>query len=116
MIAGEIPAGNWQLGVQRAGEFEIVALGRAVEGEIATVDDEIRTRRVDIFADAMKVVGELLQAPGKVGVGNLGQAKLAHAIFLLPRLYNLGRIEMVTWFTTVLAHEGGLLVSQATCD
>jgi hypothetical protein len=57
--------------VQRAGKFEIVAIGRAVEGEVAAVDDEIRARRVDIFAHPMKIVGKFRQAAGEMGVGNL---------------------------------------------
>jgi hypothetical protein len=50
-------------------------MGRTVEGEVAAVDDEVGPSRIDVFADAMKVVGERRQAAGKVGVGNLDQPK-----------------------------------------
>ena len=47
--------------MQFLGEFEIVAIGRPVEGEIAAVDDEIGTRRVDVLADAMKISVSLVR-------------------------------------------------------
>ena len=87
VIAGQVAAGDGKGVVQRLREDEIVAAGRGVEGEIAAVDDEVRPRRVDVFADAMKIIGQLLQSAGEVGVGNLGDAKLAHAIFLLLQCY-----------------------------
>jgi hypothetical protein len=70
--------------VQFPGEFEIIRAARRVKGKIAAVDDEIGARRVDMRADAMKIIGELLQAAGEVGVGNLRQSKLVHALFLIP--------------------------------
>jgi hypothetical protein len=33
-------------------------------------------------ADAMKIIRKLLQAAGEVGIGNLRQSKLVHALFL----------------------------------
>jgi hypothetical protein len=41
----------------------------------------------------MKVIGQFRQAAGKMGVGNLGQAKFGHAIFLPARLYILSASE-----------------------
>ena len=38
---------------------------------------------IENVADAMKIVGEFLQAAGEVGIGNLRQAKFGHAVFLL---------------------------------
>jgi hypothetical protein len=35
----------------------------------------------------MKIVGQFRQAAGEMGVGNLGQAKFGHAIFLPARSY-----------------------------
>ena len=72
-------AGNGQGVVQRLREDEIVAAGRRIEGKIAAVDDEVRPSRVDVIADAMEIIGQLLQAAGEVGIGNLGDTKLAHA-------------------------------------
>ncbi len=82
MIAGQVTTGDRKRIVQRSGEFEIVAAGRSIEGEIAAVDDEIGAPGVDIFAHPMKVVGQFLMAAGKMGVGNLGEAKFGHATFL----------------------------------
>jgi hypothetical protein len=84
VIAGQIPAGSGKPVVQRFGKFEIVATGRAIEGEVAAVDDEIRTPRVDIFANAIKVIGQLLKAAGEVGIGNLRQAKFGRDAILNP--------------------------------
>ena len=93
LIAGQVTAGDGKCIVQRFGEFEIVATGWSIEGEIAAVDDEIGARRVDVFAQPVKVVGQFLMAAGKMGVGNLGQAKFGHAIFLPERLYILSASE-----------------------
>src|SRR6266403_2993017 len=41
MIAGQVAAGDSKRIVQRSGKVEIVAAGRSIEGEIASVDDEI---------------------------------------------------------------------------
>jgi len=49
-------AGNGKRVVQLFGEFEIVAIGRTVELGVAAVDDEIGPRRVDMFADARKII------------------------------------------------------------
>ena len=93
VIAGQVTAGNRQRVVQRLGEGEIVRTGRGIEGEIAAVDDEIGTRRVDLLADAIKIFGERWQAAGEVGVGNLAQAKLVHAIFLSAPIISLSATE-----------------------
>jgi hypothetical protein len=50
MIAGQIAAGDGQRIVQRLGEIEIAGTGQAVEGDVAAVDDEVGTARIDIFA------------------------------------------------------------------
>src|ERR1700720_2529583 len=82
VIAGQVTAGSRNPIVQRFGEFEIIAIGRAVESEVTGVDDQIGTPRVDVFAYPIEVVGQCRQAAGKMGVGNLDQAKFGHAIFL----------------------------------
>jgi hypothetical protein len=79
VIAGQIAAGRRKGGVQLAGKRKIVRIARRTEGKIARVDDEIGTPRVDMFADPMKIVGQLLMAAGEVSIGNLGQAKFGHA-------------------------------------
>src|ERR1700681_537811 len=76
--------------------IEIVAIGRAIEGEVAAVDDEIGASAVDIFAQAMKIVGQPGQAAGEMGVGNLGQAKLGHAMILFAGSYLSFGVGMVT--------------------
>jgi hypothetical protein len=38
----------------------------------------------------MKIVGQRRQAAGKMGVGNLGQAKFGHAMILPGRDYRFG--------------------------
>jgi hypothetical protein len=68
MIAGQVAAGDGKPIVQRSGEFEIVAAGRGIEGEIAAVDNEIGLPGVDIFAHPVKVVGQCLMAAGKMSV------------------------------------------------
>jgi hypothetical protein len=103
--------------MQLAGKFEIVATGRPVESKIAAVDDEIGTPGVDVFADPMKILGQGRQAAGKVGVGNLDQAKFGHATFLPLRLYILTEVGTMTKFwkavqschrcTAVIIREGG---------
>jgi hypothetical protein len=40
--------------VCRLGEFDIVLAFKPVKAEIAAVDDEIRTRGVDVLADPME--------------------------------------------------------------
>jgi hypothetical protein len=35
-----------------------------------------------MFTDPLEIIGQALEAAGEVGVGNLGQAKFAHAAFL----------------------------------
>jgi len=91
MIAGQETAGHRQCVVQLLGKFEIAAAIRPVEGDIAAVDDKIRARRVDMFADAVKIVGQLLETAGEVGVGNLRQAKFAHAVFLSGPIIQSGK-------------------------
>ena len=66
-------------------KFEIVASDRAIPRDIAAVDDEVGSRRGNMFADAMKVLGQFWKTAGEMGVGNLGQAKFGHAIFLPAR-------------------------------
>ena len=85
VIAGQMTAGHGQRIVQLFRKFQVVGAGRRVEREVAAVDDKIGTRRVDVPADPMKIVGELLQAAGEVGIGNLRQAKFGHAAFLSAR-------------------------------
>ena len=82
VIAGQTAAGHGQRRMQRSGEGEIIRRGRCVEGEVAGVDDEIGTGGVDMVTDRFEIRGELGQAAGEVGVGNLGQAELGHDIFL----------------------------------
>jgi hypothetical protein len=89
MIAGQIAAGDGEGCVQCFGEFEIVAIARAIEGEVAAVDHEIGAVGVDIFADPVKIFGQRGQAAGKMGIGNLGQAKFGHLIVLTGQLYIL---------------------------
>ena len=57
-------------------------IGAVGECKVAAVDDEIGTRRVDVFADAMKIFGQLRQPAGEVRIGNLGQAKFGHRKFI----------------------------------
>ena len=57
-------------------------IGTVGERKVAAVDDEIGTRRIDIFADAMKICGQFRQPVGEVWIGNLGQAKVGHRKFL----------------------------------
>jgi hypothetical protein len=80
MIAGQATPFDGKRSVQRMGKFEIVRIDWAVECEVAAVDDEIGACRIDIFAHALKIVRQLLMAAGKVGIGNLGQAKFGHAV------------------------------------
>src|ERR1700720_4843479 len=51
MIAGQVTAGSRNPIVQRFGEFEIIAIGRAVEGDVTGGDDEIGARRVEILGN-----------------------------------------------------------------
>jgi hypothetical protein len=44
----------------------------------------------------MKVVGQFLMAAGKMGVGNLGQAKFGHAIFLSVAIIDFVGVGMMT--------------------
>jgi hypothetical protein len=46
----------------------------------------------------MKILGQGRQAAGKVGVGNLDQAKFGHATFLPLRLYILTEVGTMTNF------------------
>jgi hypothetical protein len=48
-----------------------------------------------MFADAMKVFRELCKAAGEVGVGNLGQAKFGHALFLSTRIIHWPEVVMM---------------------
>jgi hypothetical protein len=82
VIAGQIAAVDGQGAVQRVSEFQIVAAGRSVEGEVAAVDDKIRARRIDVIADAMKIISQRRETAGEVGIGNLGESKFGHARFL----------------------------------
>ena len=75
VIPGQMPARHLQRIVQLFREDEIVAAGRRVEGEVAAVDDEVGPCRIDMRGDAVKIVGELWQAAGEMGVRNLRQAK-----------------------------------------
>ena len=84
VIAGQIAAGHRQRRVEGSREFEIVGAGRGVEGEVAAVDHEIGALRVDIFTEAMEIAGQAGETAGQMGVGNLGQAKFGHALFLPP--------------------------------
>src|SRR5882672_4986354 len=46
----------------------------------------------------MKILGQGRQAAGKVGIGNLDQAKFGHATFLPLRLYILTEVGTMTKF------------------
>jgi hypothetical protein len=81
VIAGQITAGSGKRVMQRFGEFEIIAIGRDIEGDVAGVDDEIGALGIDVFADPIEVGGQGRQAAAKMRVGNLDQAKFGHAIF-----------------------------------
>jgi hypothetical protein len=76
MIARQIAAFDRKRRVQGAGKCEIVAMGRGVACEVAAVDDEIGPRRVDVFADPVKIVGQALVAAGEMGIGNLGLGEI----------------------------------------
>jgi hypothetical protein len=78
VIAGQVTARDGKRIVQRLGEFEIVPICRAVEREIAAVDDEVGTLRIDVLAQPMKIVRQLRLTAGKMGIGNLRQAKFGH--------------------------------------
>src|SRR5258705_13773783 len=82
--------------MQRLGEFEIAAAGRAVEGEVAAVDDEVRPRPVDMRAHAIEIIGEFWQSAGGAGIRNLRQTKFSHAIFLTAPILPACRVEKVT--------------------
>src|ERR1700736_1425442 len=58
VIAGQVAAGDRKRVVQRSGKFEIVAVGGTIEGEVAAIDHEIGPSGVDVFADALKIVGQ----------------------------------------------------------
>ena len=68
VIAGQVDAVDGKRCVQRFCEFEIVAAARTVEGDIAAVDDEIGTRRVDMLADAMEIPGERGEQPTRLRI------------------------------------------------
>jgi hypothetical protein len=62
----------------------------------------------------MKLLGQRRQAAGKMGVGNLDQAKFGHATFLPLRLYILTEVGTMTnsmhschRCTTVIIRESG---------
>jgi len=78
VIAGQVAAGHRQRLMQRLGEGEVVGRGRPVEGEVAAIDHEIGPGRVDMVPDRIEIRGELGQAAGEMGVGDLGQAELGH--------------------------------------
>ena len=59
-----VAAGRRKGGVQLAGEFEIVGIGRGIPGDVAAVDDEIGPRRVDVFAHPVKIIGEASDGGG----------------------------------------------------
>src|SRR4051812_39665785 len=87
VIAWQVAAIYRQGRVQFFGEFQIAAISWTVPRNIAAVDDEIRPRRVDMRADALKILGQAGEAVGarKMRIGNLRQTKFGHALFLLPR-------------------------------
>lgn len=85
VIAGQIDAVDRKGCMQLLGEFEIVAVGRRVEGDIAGADDEVGSRRVDVLADALEISGEFLIAAGEVGVGNSRRNSLMQYSFRLTK-------------------------------
>lgn len=64
----------------------------------------------------MEIIGQFVQAAGEVGIGNLGDAKLAHAIFLLLPSYRLTNAEMVTLSIIVMPSESGASGTRGILD
>ncbi len=50
----------------RLGKFKIVLMLRTVKAEITAVDDEIGSRRIDVFAYPMKILGKCRIAPAEM--------------------------------------------------
>ncbi|SEI22546.1 hypothetical protein SAMN05216367_5575 [Tardiphaga sp. OK245] len=53
-------------------------MARAIEGKVATIDDEVRLCRVDERADALEICDELRKARAKMRIGDLDQAEFGH--------------------------------------
>jgi hypothetical protein len=80
VIAGQIAAGDGKRLMQGSRKIKFVRFCRSVERDVAAVKHKIGTPGVDVFADPMKIIGQRRDAAGKMGVGNLGQAKFGHAM------------------------------------
>jgi hypothetical protein len=65
VIAGQGAAGDRGRSVQLTSKFEVVAIGRGIEGEVAAVDDEIGALHVDVFAHPTKIVGQISEAAAR---------------------------------------------------
>ena len=76
VIAGQITAGNRKRVMQRFGEFEIVAIGRTVEGEIAGIDDEIGALGIDGFADPIENCRSMSAGGGPDGCRKSGSDEI----------------------------------------
>ena len=76
VIAGQVDAVDRKCRMQLLGKFEIVAVGRRVEGDIAGVDDEVGARRVDALADALEIPGEVLDSGGRGGCRKSGSGEI----------------------------------------
>ncbi len=50
-------------------------MARAIEGKVATIDDEVWLCRVDERADALEICDELRKACAKMRIGDLDQAE-----------------------------------------
>ena len=76
VIAGQIAAVHRQRRVQLLCVFEIVAVGRAVPADVAAVDDEIGTVGGDVFADAVKIIGQQAAGGGRGGCRKSGSGEI----------------------------------------
>ena len=85
VIAGQVTAVHRQRGVQILRILEIAAVIRAVPRHVAAVDDEIRPRVVDVFADAVEIVGQFREIARQVRVRDLGQTKFGYSHAFLAR-------------------------------
>jgi hypothetical protein len=70
--------------------------GQGIEDAVAAGDvEQIGTGGVDVRS-AVKIIGEALMAAGKMGVGNLGQAKFGHAILLPGPIIHRSEVAAMT--------------------
>ncbi len=94
VIAGQIEAVDRQRVVQLLGEHHVVAAARPVERDVAAVEHEIGPRRVDVLADAMKIVDRAACSGGRGGCRRSGSGETGTSIDPFGR--SIGRREVGT--------------------